>query len=100
MNHFNPFFVGFLPDACLSNIVEFEHAANLHTVEFVIPAYQHFFHQIYYDIGPFAIWLLTRPPQQARHQREGLALGRRGQLQYRQSRRRSTRNFNNEPQQS
>jgi hypothetical protein len=33
--------------------VKFEHAANLHTVEFVITAYQYFFHQFYDDIGPF-----------------------------------------------
>jgi hypothetical protein len=51
--YFNPLFVGFLPDACLSNVVEFEHPANLHTVEFVITAYQYFFDQFYDDIGPF-----------------------------------------------
>jgi hypothetical protein len=50
---FDPFFEGFLPDACPSNVVEFEHTANLHPVEIMKAAYQHFLHQFYNDFSPF-----------------------------------------------
>jgi hypothetical protein len=58
------FFVRFSPDACLTDVVEFEHAANLSAVKFVIAPYQHFFGQFYDDVGPPGIRLWTRPQHQ------------------------------------
>jgi hypothetical protein len=66
---FNPFFVRFFPHSRFANILEFEHATDLLSVECAKTPYQHFFHQFYDDPSPLAIWLASRPKHQARHQR-------------------------------